>query len=128
MFKRDDEPVTREESIAELGSAFLCADLWLSPEPCEGHARCIASWLKALDGDPSAVATAATQARRAVDFLHRMRDAGRAEAAWPPPSHAPHGVHFRKCPTASPPCPFRCAQKCARLSLTGTGATDTVTP
>ena len=67
--------------MAELGSAFLCADLGLSPEPREDHAPSIASWLKALDGDPRAVATAATQAQRAVDFLHGMQDAGHAQAA-----------------------------------------------
>ena len=81
MFKRDEESVAREELVAELGSAFLCADLGLSPEPREDHAPYIASWLKALDGDPRAVATAATRAQRAVDFLHGMHEAGRAEAA-----------------------------------------------
>ena len=81
MFKRDEASVAREELVAELGSAFLCADLGLSPEPREDHAPYIASWLKALDGDPRAVATAATRAQRAVDFLHGMRDAERAEAA-----------------------------------------------
>ncbi len=36
-----------EELVAELGSAFLCADLDLTPEPREDHAAYIASWLKA---------------------------------------------------------------------------------
>lgn len=81
MSKRDQESVAREELVAELGSAFLCADLGLSPEPREDHAPYIASWLKALDDDPRAVATAATQAQRAVDFLHAMHDAPHAEAA-----------------------------------------------
>ncbi len=81
MFKRDEASVAREELVTELGSAFLYADLGLSPEPREDHAPYIASWLKALGSDPCAVATAATQAQRAVDFLHGMRDAGHAEAA-----------------------------------------------
>ena len=56
MLKRDEASVAREELVAELGSAFLCADLGLSPEPREDHAPYIASWLKALDDDPRAVA------------------------------------------------------------------------
>ena len=80
MFVRDEESVAREELVAELGSALLCADLGLAPEPRADHAPYIASWMTALDGEPRAVATAATQAQRAVDFLHRLQDAGSAEA------------------------------------------------
>ena len=41
-----DEGYAREELVAELGSAFLCADLELTPEVREDHASYIASWLK----------------------------------------------------------------------------------
>jgi antirestriction protein ArdC len=41
-----DEGTAREELVAELGSAFLCADLGLTPEVREDHAAYIASWLK----------------------------------------------------------------------------------
>jgi antirestriction protein ArdC len=33
-------------AIKELRSAFPCADLKLAPEPREGHAACIGSWLE----------------------------------------------------------------------------------
>ena len=39
-----DEGYAREELVAELGSAFLCADLELTPEVREDHASYIASW------------------------------------------------------------------------------------
>ena len=38
----------REELVAELGAAFLCADLHLTPEPREDHAAYLGSWLKVL--------------------------------------------------------------------------------
>src|SRR5208283_1666956 len=40
-----DEGYSREELVAELGSAFLCADLELHQEPCEENAAYIATWL-----------------------------------------------------------------------------------
>ena len=36
----------REELVAELGSAFLCADLELHQEPREENAAYIATWLR----------------------------------------------------------------------------------
>jgi antirestriction protein ArdC len=38
----------REELVAELGSAFLCADLELQQEPREDNAAYIATWLEVL--------------------------------------------------------------------------------
>lgn len=40
-----DEGYAAEELVAELGSAFLCADLGLTPEVRDDHAAYIASWL-----------------------------------------------------------------------------------
>lgn len=59
-----------EELIAELGAAFLCADLGLSVEPRPDHAGYIASWLKVLKNDSRAIFTAAGKAQAAVDWLH----------------------------------------------------------
>jgi antirestriction protein ArdC len=64
------EPYAREELVAELGSAFLCADLGVSDEPREDHASYLASWLKVLREDKRAIVTAASAAQRAVNFLH----------------------------------------------------------
>ena len=41
-----DEGYASEELVAELGSAFLCADLELTPEVRDDHASYIASWLE----------------------------------------------------------------------------------
>jgi antirestriction protein ArdC len=64
-----------EELVAELGAAFLCADLGLSPEPRLDHAGYIESWLKVLKGDTRAIFTAAGKAQAAVDWLHGQQEA-----------------------------------------------------
>jgi len=68
-----------EELVAELGAAFLCADLELALEPREDHAAYIATWLKVLAADNRAVFTAAAHAQRAAEFVNRtaMENAGR---------------------------------------------------
>jgi antirestriction protein ArdC len=43
-----DEGYAMEELVAELGSAFLCADLRITPEVREDHASYVNSWLKVL--------------------------------------------------------------------------------
>ena len=65
-----DQGYAREELVAELGSAFLCADLELTPEVRDDHASYIAHWLQALKDDNRAIFAAAAHAQRAVDYLH----------------------------------------------------------
>ena len=62
-----------EELVAEMGAAFLCADLGLTLEIRDDHAAYIASWLKVLKNDKRAVFTAASHAQRAADFLHDLQ-------------------------------------------------------
>lgn len=76
-----DEGYAREEFVAELGSAFLCADLGLALEPREDHASYIASWLEVLKEDKRFIFSAAAHAQRAVDFLHRLQPAAEDRAA-----------------------------------------------
>ncbi len=57
-----------EELVAELGAAFLCAELGLPSDPRTDHAPYIASWLKALRNDKRAIFTAAAKAQEAVDW------------------------------------------------------------
>jgi antirestriction protein ArdC len=76
-----DEGYAMEELVAELGSAFLSADLDLTPETRDDHAAYIASWIKALKSDKRAIFTAASYAQRAVDFLHGAQPEAKAEAA-----------------------------------------------
>lgn len=68
-----DEGYAMEELVAELGSAFLSADLDLTPEPRADHAAYIASWLKVLKNDKRAILTAASHAQRAADYVHDLQ-------------------------------------------------------
>lgn len=76
-----DEGYAMEELVAELGSAFLSADLDLTPEPRADHASYIASWLKVLKGDKRAIFSAAAHAQRAADYLHGLQPGAVQEAA-----------------------------------------------
>jgi antirestriction protein ArdC len=71
--RRGDEGYAAEELVAEIGAAFLCADLAITPEPREDHAAYIASWLTVLKNDKRAIFTAAAHAQRAADFLHALQ-------------------------------------------------------
>lgn len=68
-----DEAYACEELVAELGAAFLCADLELTPEVQDDHASYIASWLKVLKDDNRAIFRAAAHAQRAVNYLHSLQ-------------------------------------------------------
>ena len=63
------ESYAMEELVAELGSAFLCADLGISSEPRADHACYVKNWLAVLRGDKRAIFTAAAKASQAADFL-----------------------------------------------------------
>lgn len=68
-----DEGYAREELVAELGAAFLCADLGLTPEAGADHAAYIQNWLKVLKNDKRAVFSAAAYAQKAADYLHSLQ-------------------------------------------------------
>lgn len=82
---RKSEGYAREELVAELGAAFLCADLGLADQPREDHAAYLATWLKVLREDKWAIVAAAGAASRALNFLHEkagtVTQADEAEAA-----------------------------------------------
>lgn len=71
-----DEGYAREELVAELGAAFLCAELGVDLAPREDHAAYIGSWLTVLAGDKRAIFTAASHAQKAVDFLKGLQPPG----------------------------------------------------
>ncbi len=75
-----DAGYAREELVAELGAAFLSADLGLELEDRDDHAAYIGSWLKVLKDDRRAIFGAAAHAQRAVDYLHQLQDADRVAA------------------------------------------------
>lgn len=68
-----DEGYAREELVAEIGAAFLCCDLGITPEPRDDHASYLGHWLKVLKDDKRAIFRAAAHAQRAVDFLHGLQ-------------------------------------------------------
>jgi antirestriction protein ArdC len=77
-----DEGYAAEELVAELGAAFLCADLNITPEVRDEHASYIATWLKVLKNDNRAIFTAAAHAQKAADFLNAFSvPAEQAQAA-----------------------------------------------
>jgi antirestriction protein ArdC len=68
-----DAGYAREELVAELGSAFICADLALTPELRDDHASYVQSWIRVLAGDKRAIFQAASHAQRAADYLHSLQ-------------------------------------------------------
>jgi antirestriction protein ArdC len=77
-----DSNYAMEELIAELGSAYLCATLGLSPEePREDHAGYLAGWLKVLKSDKRAIFTAASKAQAASDYLIETAKSNQEQAA-----------------------------------------------
>lgn len=79
--KWGDEGYAREELVAELGAAFLAADLGLAVEPCPDHASYIASWIRVLQNDSRAIVQAAAHAERAVAFLHQLANSDEEKEA-----------------------------------------------
>jgi antirestriction protein ArdC len=63
----DGEAYAREELVAELCSAFLCAELGVTPTV--RHADYLGAWLEVLKGDNRAIFQAASMASRAADFV-----------------------------------------------------------
>ena len=58
-----------EELVAELGAAFLCAELAVSPQPRDDHAGYIRHWMEVMKADKKAIFTTAARANEAVSFL-----------------------------------------------------------
>ena len=74
-YAKDRSERAREELVAEIGSALLCADLGIVPElePRPDHAAYIGSWLAVLANDRRAIFSAAAHAQRAVTYLHGLQ-------------------------------------------------------
>ena len=65
------EIYSKEELIAELGSAFLCARYGIDNSLVENSAGYIKSWLKVLNNDPKLLISASSKAQRAVNYLNK---------------------------------------------------------
>jgi antirestriction protein ArdC len=70
-----DHAYAMEELVAELGAAFLCADLQITDEPRADHAQYLASWLSVMKEDKKAIFTAASKASEAAAFLAGLQGA-----------------------------------------------------
>ena len=75
-----DAGYAREELVAELGAAFLCADLEITLEPREDHAAYLGHWLDVLKQDKRAIFQAAAYAQKSSDFLQDLQVAGSSAA------------------------------------------------
>ncbi len=64
------EVYAKEELVAEIGSAFLAADLGLTLTVREDHAAYVQNWLEVLENDTRAIFRAAAHAQRAAAYLH----------------------------------------------------------
>lgn len=60
---------SKEELIAEMGSAFLCAETGISARVIDNQAAYIAGWLTKLRNDKRLVVLAAASAQKAADFI-----------------------------------------------------------
>lgn len=69
---------TREELVAEMSAAFLCAEAGISDPTIDNSAAYIRGWLTYLRSDPKALVIAGAQAQKASDFI--LGWAGREEA------------------------------------------------
>jgi antirestriction protein ArdC len=60
---------SREELIAEMGSAMLCGVAGISPAVVENSAAYLKSWIDVLKGDSKLVMQAASAAQKAADYI-----------------------------------------------------------
>ena len=76
-----DTAYAREELVAEMGAAFLCASVGIVGRL--QHPEYISHWLAVLRADKRAVFTAASHAQRAADYLLGTLAASTPEAGGP---------------------------------------------
>ena len=76
-----DDAYAMEELVAEMGSAFLNAELGLINATLEDHADYLTSWIKVLKSDRKAILTAAAQAARAQAFIKALLPSGSQDMA-----------------------------------------------
>lgn len=71
-----DDAYAFEELVAELGSAFLMADLGMSEATIQGHADYLGHWVKVLAKDKNAIFSAAKHASAAHQYLMQATQPG----------------------------------------------------
>lgn len=68
------ESYAMEELIAELGAAFLCAELKISTTPRQDHADYLANWIEVLKQDEKAIFFASARAAEACAYLNLIQE------------------------------------------------------
>jgi len=66
------DPYSREELVAEMGSAFLCGHSGIENKTIDQSASYIEQWLSKLKEDRKLVVHAAAQAQKACDFIRSV--------------------------------------------------------
>lgn len=92
-----DSTYAFEELITELGAAYLCVHLGVTPVARPDHAQYLAHWLAVMKADKRAIFAAAAQADKAARYLLAFRD----HAPVPPrPPNVPPGAKPGDCSLA----------------------------
>lgn len=68
-----DDEYAFEELVAELASAFLCAELEIGNPPRQDHAQYLQFWLKQLKSEKRLFMKAASKASQAVKYLNDLQ-------------------------------------------------------
>ena len=78
-----DADYSKEELVAEMGAAFLCAATGIDPDATlSNSAAYIKNWLRVLNDDPQMIVQAASKAQKAADYAQGVRaEAQEDEAA-----------------------------------------------
>jgi len=64
-----DPTYSKEELVAEMTAAFLCAHCRIATATLENSAAYLQGWIKTLKGDKKLAVTAAGQAKKAADYI-----------------------------------------------------------
>lgn len=71
--ERTTESYAFEELVAEISSAYLCANTGIESKPRPDHAKYLNSWLKALKDDSNHIVRAFGKASKATDFILEVK-------------------------------------------------------
>jgi len=79
--KFGDSAYSAEELVAELGSAFMCAEFGFDNATIDNSAAYIDHWIKFLTDHDGAIVTAASAASKAVEFMRGLAISDISKAA-----------------------------------------------
>jgi len=75
----DKHAYSKEELVAELTAAFLCAEAGIVNETLENSTAYIVGWVKKIKEDPSLIHDAASAAQKAADLILNRKFADKAK-------------------------------------------------